>query len=294
MKFLYSGTESLTSLQYIIENKYSVVLELDDGGVYVQDGVKDYLQKENDTPGKSSHSKDRATISMTISINNVDQELCGNFLWDLTHKAIRDNFKFDFDATSPNNALHSSSHAAIAVDEFEAHHTIVTRAFQYLGDEHRDETREIGEYLVCWLPYHLRELEDEDKGALMPGEQFEIGQNLYRLFKDEQVFRRHRASFEQTWWLVDEMEVVRKWLMDSAVMRRLDKNWRDEVQLAVSPTRGFLKELVKMVIEGFLRERSWGVQNAYCWITEFMEAVSPLITYLFKSSFSPTVSVESR
>ncbi|KAI1376576.1 hypothetical protein F4677DRAFT_418942 [Hypoxylon crocopeplum] len=271
--FLYSGTESLASLQFIIKNKYSAVLKLEDGFVYGQDGVKDYLQKDKGISGKSSLSRDRSTISMTITINNVDQELCGHFLWDLAHKAIRDKFKFDFDAASPNGALHSSNQAAITVDEFEAHHTIVTRAFEYLDKEHRDQTNKIGGYLVGLLPYHLgqvRQLEDEEKGALTPGEQFEIGQSLYKLFKDERVILRHKASFEKTWWFVNEMEDVQKWLMDSAVVRRLDKKWRDEVQLSVSPTKGFLKELVKIVIEGLLRKRSWGAMNAYGWIEQFM------------------------
>ncbi|KAJ7200371.1 hypothetical protein GGX14DRAFT_372220, partial [Mycena pura] len=256
----------------IIQNKYSTVLKLEDQYVYAKDGVRDYLQKEKDTSGKSSQSKERPTISMTITINNVDQELCGHFLWDLAHKAIRDKFKFDFDATS--NALHNSQ-ATITVDEFEAHHTIVTRAFEYLSKEHSDKTREIGKYLVTWLPYHLdrlRQLEDEEKGTLMPDEKLEIGQNLYKLFQDEGVFRRHRASFEGTWWLMEEMEYVQKWLMDSGVVRRLDKRWRDEVQLAISPTRGYLRKLVRMIVEGFLRERSWGVQDAYSWIEKFMGA----------------------
>ncbi|KAJ7764439.1 hypothetical protein B0H14DRAFT_371048 [Mycena olivaceomarginata] len=270
--FLYSGTESLASLKYIIQNKYSAVLKLEDQYVYGKDGVRDYLQKEKDMSGKSSQSKERPTISMTITINNVDQELCGHFLWDLAHKAIRDKFKFDFDATS--NALRNSQ-AAIALDEFEAHHTIVTRAFEYLSKEHSDQTKEIGRYLVSWLPYHLdclRQLEDEEKGMLMPDELLDIGQNLYKLFQDEGVFRRHRASFEGTLWLEKEMEDVQKWLMNSAVVRRLDKRWRDEVQLAVSPTRGYLKKIARMVVEEFLRERSWGVQNAYFWIESFMGA----------------------
>ncbi|XXH00877.1 hypothetical protein Hte_007228 [Hypoxylon texense] len=271
--FLYSGTESLASLQFIIKNKYSAVLKLEDGYVYGQDGVKDYLQKDKDVLGKSSHSKERSTISMTITINNVDQELCGHFLWDLAHKAIREKFKFDFDAASPHSGLHSSSQAAITVDEFEANHTIIVRAFEYLGREPRDQTKAIGKYLIGWLPYHLgrlRQLEDEEKGDLTPAEQFDIGENLHKIFKDGQVFLRHRESFEQTWWYVDEMEDVQKWLMDSAVVRKLDKKWRDEVQRPGSLTRGYLKELVKIIVEGLLRNRSWPVQNAYGWIHGFM------------------------
>ncbi|KAI9151534.1 hypothetical protein HJFPF1_08740 [Paramyrothecium foliicola] len=271
--FLYSGTESLASLHYIIKNKYSAVLKIEDEFVYGQDGVKEYLQKVADASNKSSHQKNGSTISMTIQINNVDQEICGNFLWDLAHKAIRDKFKFDFDVAAPGSAHYSSSQSAISLSEFEAHHTIVNRMFEYLNKEPSEQSLPIGRHVVYWLPYHLmqlRQLEDEDKGALMPREQFEIGQNLYLLFKDQDVFRRHKASFEDTWWSVSEIEGIHKWLMDSAVVRKLDKKWRDEVQLSTRHTKGYLKEFVKLVVEGFLRERTWDVQNAFDWLEEFM------------------------
>lgn len=276
IKFLYSDTESLASLQYIIKSKYSAVLKLDDGYVYGQDGVKDYLRKETDSFSRSSKANDRATISMTITINNVDQELCGHFLWDLAHKAIRDKFDFNLDSDI-SNALHGGSRGTIAVDAFEAHHTIVTRAFEYMNKPHREQTKAIGPYLVCWLPFHLntlRQLEDEDQGALMPNEQFDIGQNLYKLFRDGEVLIRHKATFENTFWIASEMEDIQKWLMDSAVVRKLNKKWRDEVQQAPSPTRGYLKEFVRIIIRGLLRERSWDVLSASNWLREFMAAVS--------------------
>ncbi|KAH0522734.1 hypothetical protein TsFJ059_006533 [Trichoderma semiorbis] len=271
--FLYSGTESLASLEYIIKNKYSAVLKLDDGCVFGQDGVKEYLRKDIDSSGRASNTKDRATISMTITINNVDQELCGHFLWDLAHKAIRDKFNFNLDGDA-SNALHGGRDT-IAVDEFEAHHTIVTRAFEYLSKSPREQTENIGPYLVTWLPFHLsrlRQLEDDDQGSLMPSEQSEIGQNLYKLFKNDEVFLRHKESFQDAWWRVSEIEDLQKWLMDSAIMRRLDKRWRDEVQLAASPTRGYLKELVRVIIQGFLRERSWNIYSACQWLLQLMKA----------------------
>ncbi|KAL7941231.1 hypothetical protein V8C42DRAFT_335700 [Trichoderma barbatum] len=272
--FLYLETESLASLEYIIKNKYSAVLKLEDGCVFGQDGVEDYLRKEIDSSSPSSRSNDRATISMTITINNVDQELCGHFLWDLAHKAIRDKFNFNLDGDA-SNALHGGNRGTIAVDEFEAHHTIVTRAFEYLSKPPREQTEKIGSYVVCWLPYHLnrlRQLEDDDQGALMPSEQYEIGQNLYKLFKGGEVFLRHKESFQHAWWIVEEIEDLQKWLMDSAVMRRLDKRWRDEVQLAPSPIRGYLKELTRVIIEGFLRERSWEVISACNWLSQLIKA----------------------
>ncbi|KAI0534357.1 hypothetical protein GGR58DRAFT_483176 [Xylaria digitata] len=270
--FLSSGTESLASLQHIIETKYSAVLKLEDTAVYEQDGIRDYLYKEKVNLDKSPQSKGRATISMTITINNVDQEICGHFLWDLAHKAIRDKFRFNFDA--PSNSLQGSK-ATIAVDEFEAHHTIVKQAFEYLRMEPRDQTMEIGGYLIGWLLYHLGrllQLEEEEKGALMSDERTEIGQNLFNVFKDEEYFRRHKTSFERIYWMADQIEDLRKWLTDPTVVRKLDKKWRDKVRHTPSAISGFLTELVKMVVTGFLRERSWNIKNAYLWVNEFMKA----------------------
>ncbi|KAI0551588.1 hypothetical protein F4679DRAFT_538455 [Xylaria curta] len=269
--FLISGTESLSPLQYIIKSKYHTILKVVGTTVSAHDGVKEYFQKVNDDLNQPSKSRDRATISMNITINNVDQELCGHFLWDLAQKAIRDKFKFDFDASS--SALHRSQ-GTISVDEFDAHRTILMRTFEYLKKEPRGETTAVGKYLFWWLPYHLdrlRELEDEDKGELMNDEQLEIGQNLCALFKPGGLFLQHKDMLAQIWWSMEEIEDIQKWLMDSAIVRKLDKTWKEEVQSAVSPMQGFLKPFAKLVVEKFLRERTWGIQNAWDWIEEFVK-----------------------
>lgn len=276
LKFLYSETESLATLQYIIKEKYLAVLKLDEGYVFAQDGVEEYLQKEKKALDKSSQAKDRATVSMTITINRMDEEHCRHFLWDLAHKGIRDNFKFDFD--TPSTTQHGS-HSAIAVSEFEAQHTLVRRSFQYLNSEPSDNTKDIGPYIVCWLPHHLgrlRQLEDEMQGLLMPEEKYEIGENLYQLFRSPDIIQRHKRDFEREgglWW-ADEMAEFQKWFEDPVVVRKLDKKWRDSVQKTRNPMKGYLKHLVRMVVEGFLRGRDWNVQNAIYWISEFIDAVS--------------------
>ncbi|KAK7717936.1 hypothetical protein SLS63_010586 [Diaporthe eres] len=272
--YLSSGIESpLASLEYIITNKYSALLKIEGDYVYGQDNVKAYVKRKTHNSGSSM----RPTISMSIKINDVDQEMCGHFFWDLAQQTIRHNFKFDFDTDSKNP---NSRRNSIAVDEFEAHHTIVTWAFDYLQRKHADQTKVIGLFLVFWLPYHLdrlRQLEDDDKGTLMPGQRVEVGRNLYYLFKDEQVFERHRESFQTCYWTEEKMGQVKMWLMDSTTVRnvrKLDPKWLKEVQGAVNPVRGFLKELVKAVVKGLLRDRSWNAQNAYTWIKEFMKADS--------------------
>ncbi|KAI5918674.1 hypothetical protein F4810DRAFT_691137 [Camillea tinctor] len=273
--WLYTGIASLTPLEYIIKNKYSAVLKLEDSYVDVQDRVLEYFREKNkDSLGRSSLSKDHATISMNITINNVDQELCGHFLWDLADMAIRDKFKFNFNSDG-SNALHSSSQGTVTVDEFEANHTIVTRTFEYLDMEPSEQSKGIGGYLLEFLPFHLgqlRELEDDDKGALAPHKQSKIGQDLCKLFRDDVILNRHKATFEQVYWTAAEIKVVQKWFMDSAVVRKVDKKWRDEMQSAITPIKGYLRGLVKMVVSGLLRDRSWGVENAYRWLKEFIAA----------------------
>lgn len=264
----------------IISSKYLAVLKIDDSpdGPFVesQDGALEYLQKERDH--KERHAKDQPTISMTININNVDQEIVGHFLWDLAQKAIRDQFRFNFDSAS--NTLHTSQ-STIAVDAFEANHTLVIRALKYLSGQPRDETNVIGRYLFWWLPYHLAQLTQldyEEKGNLMPDEQLEIGQHLYQLFKDQEAFKRHRAIVERYWWTADEMQDVQKWLMNSAVVRRLPRQWREEVQRATSPVRGYLRPLVKMILERWLRDGERQtietVAGCWAWVREFLQVVS--------------------
>lgn len=288
MKLLYSDKESIGLLEDIITSKYLAILKIDhspDGAIVEgQDGALEYLQKEK--AHKVGHSKDQPMISMTININNVEQEIVGHFLWDLAQKAIRDQFRFNLDSASNTSNMRQIS---IAVDEFEAHHTIVMRAFKYLNGEPSEATDLIGRYLFYWLPYHLgvlTQLDYEEKGYLLPDEQLEIGKNLYQLFKDSELFKRHKKIIGRTWWTAEEMEKVQKWLMNSAVVRRVPKQWREEVQGATSPARGFLSPFVKSIIESWLRSRerltpvaSW---NYRAWIRGFMEVVS----FFLMSSFS--------
>ncbi|KAK8012254.1 nacht and tpr domain containing protein [Apiospora marii] len=264
---------SLATLKYIIQTKYSVILKLENNFVMVQDEVRQILLRAKDSRHKLSSQKG-PTISMSITINNVDQELCQHFLWDLAQKSIRDKFKFDFDSSS-NRLL--GSQTTIGVDEFEAHHSIVKHALNYLADEPINETRAIGKYLVTWLPVHLKRLQTlelEDKGELSPMEKRNIVDGLYSIFKSDDLFRRHRVSFEGDWsyWYAREMREVNEWFMDSSAVRRLDKQWLREVKSAPNPTKGYLRPLVNFLLTQLLREkeRTWKIASAYRWIEQFV------------------------
>lgn len=102
----------------------------------------------------------------------------------------------------------------------------------------------------------------------------EIGQGLYKIFRDDTVFQRHIKIWQDIEWSVDEMRAIQTWLMDSAAVRKVDRKWRTAVQRASSPITGYLNELVKTVLRGLLRQRSWQMHNASKWLKRFMELVS--------------------
>ncbi|KAJ0122476.1 neutral permease protein [Diaporthe amygdali] len=247
-KFLSSGTESLVSLQNTIKNKYSKVLKIENGNVHVQDLALDFLKKADITSAASQEPEDSATISMTITINNVDRETCGNFLWDLAHKANRQKFNFDFEAHQVGNST-----ARIAVDELDAYHTIVLRTFQYLNEEPNERTSDIGIHLAAFLPDHLagiRHLQEDENQFLRPQQYQEIGQNLYTLFKDGTIFERHRANFERIFWNVQDLKEIRDWLTDTSVMRGVqDKSWRNQVKNTISPANGYLRYFARPLLK---------------------------------------------
>lgn len=278
-QIIYTGTPSIALLQDIIVKKYKPVLKIVDspGGPFVEgrDEALEFLLKEQDH--KSQHSKDQPTISMTININNVDQNVVGHFLWDLAHKAIRDQFRFNFDAGS--NIIHTSQ-STIAVNEFEAHRGIVMQSLKYLSEEPREDTKALGQYVFNWLPHHLTELarlHDDEKGTLLSYEQLDIGQHLYQLFKDQELFNRHKTIVPANFWTSVEMEAVQRWLRDPAVVRRLPKQWREEVQSA-NPVRGYLKPLVKAILGGWLRDPTRPTEESLLgyrgWVVCFKAAVS--------------------
>lgn len=218
---------------------------------------------------------------MTITIKNAELETCRDFLWDLAHKANRGLFNFDSETYQASN----DSKAKIAVDELEAHHTIVLSAFKYLNEEPNDQNSAIGHYLVCWLPDHLAALrrlrEDKDR-ALTPHQYQEIGQSLYTLFKDGNTFKRHRGDFENTFWGVQDMKEIRAWLTDTSVMRRVqDERWCNRVQRMMSPAKGYLRCLAHLIVENLLRGRGCNVHHPFYWVKNLKDAVSIHLTVSF-------------
>lgn len=205
------------------------------------------------------------------------KRLAGDFLWDLAHKSNREKFKFDF-----QEAFNASkgNQAAIAVNEMDAQYTIVQRIFEYLKEDPVDQTNNFGLYAVENLPHHLdrlRSLQHEKQRPLRSHELQEIGKNLYILFKDKEVFERHKDCFKGMYWGVEDMQAIRDWLTDSWVVMGIeDMPWRDQVKQVYSPARGYLQVFTRLLIEELLRKRSISCRGDWTfeWLQELIKAVS--------------------
>ncbi|KAE9569619.1 hypothetical protein CGMCC3_g14171 [Colletotrichum fructicola] len=276
---LGSGIESVPWLESAIKTNYSAILKLEDDNVCVQDEVEEFLRKGAVALGLPDTVKDHSSISMTISIKSASREQCGHFFWALADRAFRNQFQFNFEGDSFNTFHALGQH--ISVDEFEANHFIVTRAFEYFRKDPVEETKAIDIYLLNWLPYHLdrlRVLEDDRKGELSSEQKSEIGLNLQNMFQDDRVLQNHKRTFQKGYWTSEEIKDVRLWLDDPAVVRRMDRKWRADVKTAPSPLRGYFKPIAIAVLEGLLRDRSWEVTNACTWLRQFIaldNAVTP-------------------
>jgi len=104
---------------------------------------------------------------------------------------------------------------------------------------------------------------------------------LHDLFESNATFKRHHKAFEQSHWWAREIMVFQTWLKDEHVMRS-EERWATSMQIQ-KPVTGFLKVMIKTIIESFLRAREWNVANAYCWVARFMMIVSAVSIYVPRS-----------
>lgn len=248
---------------------------LDEEFVAITEDIKEYLKQRNKSPHDHSQEEGQPRISMTISIHQADRQVCGHFLWDLARHIIRDQFKFDFD----NTALVLGSQSLLAVDEFEAHHHILLKTFEYFHSSANRST-EIGPYLVRWLPHHLQRLkalDDDGQGQLNDDELVHIAKSLQALFQDGEMLRRNNKNFEGTWWFSHELQILQDWclgLRDRRAVKKLDGDWKAKLEQTSSPIQGFLGELSKAIAKELVLERNWSVMHAWWWLEEFLAAVS--------------------
>ena len=270
-------TRSLTSLKSSIEGKYSAILKLDGELVKTQEGVEDYVQQMAKPVDHKASLQDGPRISMTITINQVDQRRCAHFLWDLTQMAMRDDFRFVFPSDS-GSTVHHDGDSTIALDEFDMNRDIALHAIDYIMSEPDERTKEIGQYLIYWLPHHLQKIHEleHDSQEVTRAEKCKIGKGFYELFTIDTVMRRHKDTLGQIFWTEKEMQEIRIWVTDHTALTSLeDENWTSAmIKSAMDLETGFLKNLVKLVLEELLRAKVWDVTNACTWLQQFAHLVS--------------------
>lgn len=262
----------MVSLGYIIERKYSTLLKVEDNWLYLRPGFWKPLQ-ERHVPQQDASSEKGPKISATITITNVDQEICQHFLWDIAHMAIRDKFRFNFDDESAHRRL---EHTKISANAFEAHHHIVQQTFKFLENEPDELTSDLGPYMLQVLPTHLRYLRKDGSEHLLPRDKVDIGHKIWDLFESDRVVKRHKLVFGKFVWDKADTEEFRTWLDDPVATRLVSQKWLRDATLDVDSGPKFLSELRTTVVKQWLEGRDWNEANAHDWVKTFMFLVCVL------------------
>jgi hypothetical protein len=265
---LQGPRKSLITMEHLITTKYSSFLNIEDGCVYLQNGVADLLTTLS-KDDKDKDTTDEPTITMNITIHKASQDECAAFFWDLAHTAVKAKDEFLLDHGS-----RMYSHK-IMTNAFDATKSVVLQVFRYLSNPPPEGTEEIGVYIVSWLPSYLERLEklgEKEKVFLTTAEEKEIRKGLYDLFSSSSVIEHHSNSFQKaTWWKID-IKYLENWLSNGSTMTKPGKWLRQ--QSKSKPVAGFLEKMVSSIVDSFLRARIWDVSDAYRWISLFMRLVS--------------------
>lgn len=156
---------------------------------------------------------------------------------------------------------------------------------KYLKEEEKPPTKELGGYLLRYLPcrlHCLEELEQKGDGSLLPADKLEIGLGLYRIFTDSAIVERHQASFERALWGEEDMKTMGRWLTDSSVVMKIrDSEWKDMCRFQ-NPSDGFLKEWANQITHQFLRSRVWQAEAACAWVHELISVVSNFYPFVLE------------
>lgn len=262
--------QTMEPLKKKLTGKYGSIFMITEKGIEVKDGMERLLNKDR-TEARTTDSTPRFTA--TITITKGDLSSVQSFLWSLMQKTAQDNFGFqqlDSQATLKS---------PIKVNVYDAHFSIVQTTFKFLADPPNKKTQTFGEYLMAWLPDHLKKLE-EAKGLdeLTPAQKQFIGDGVFALVDDDTIIRHWESSRRVTFFRsAGEVQVFRRWLSDPVAicsLRRREREWLEEVRRDRNPNQALLKGVTKLVAHGWMRAREWDVARPLEWIRGYLAMVS--------------------
>ncbi|KAJ5951171.1 uncharacterized protein N7479_009584 [Penicillium vulpinum] len=263
--FIRSNSPPLRSLRKKIRDRFSLVLEEKDDGVWLREEMKQWVILQRD-------GHQQPAISATISVQNASIEVAQRFFWDLANHSVMNRFNFDanqIDMSKP------STHR-IQVTKLNAHLVIVQRTFEFLRKAPDPLSRPIGETLLADLPIHLAVLQEpEQLEQLVDTDRRTIGENVQELFLSPTSLERHWGILQETRWHTDQSTIYPfwRWLSDDAAIKHpIIRDKIKEVRNDPRRNQKLFEPLAKLAGHKWLQDSSSSYSTAsFEWLNIFLD-----------------------
>ncbi|KAG5785770.1 hypothetical protein H9Q73_000625 [Fusarium xylarioides] len=267
--FLRFGSTTLQKLAKKLQGKYSRLFEVDGQVITVRRDLLSLVIK--DPKQLRSVDDDTPRITATITITKGDIATVQNFLWTLFQKSVVEKFEFE-----PLAGQVTQTRGEIRVNDYDAHLAIVMQAISFLIKKPDGRTESLGNYLVWYLPKHLKELNNPERDHKVDNAaKKDIGSMLFDILGQGTIIRRHWKHFVDVPLFGDTAQIstLLAWLQDPDVTGHFgmyQTDWLDKVISSPSPQRALLFSMAREVGHKWLKSR----ENDPC------EAYQSLIQYL--------------
>lgn len=193
--------------------------------------------------------------------------------------------KFEFEAFFERKL--SKKTARLVVDTDTAHMRILMACLK-AASEKTDESSPLVEYATFYFEDHLRLI---DLSLIQPQSKAIVGPQLVKMFTDDEIFKswwtEKRLWMRRSWIYEDDrVDVVLKWLQDSAVAKRLpqqDIAWVKRLSSKSKPDADLLEHIAKFMAHKWLQTSDWNVAELFYWVNAYSNKVSPVdcLVYFF-------------
>ena len=185
--------------------------------------------------------------------------------------------KFEFEAFFERKLFKKS--ARLGVDADTAHMRILMACLKATSEK-VDESSTLVDYATVYFADHLHLI---DLSLIQPQSKANVGPQLVKMFTDEEIFKRwwteNRLWMRRCWLYEDDnVDVVLKWLQESAVTKKLpekDLAWVKSLSSKSKPDADLLEHIAKFMAHKWLQTSDWNVAELFYWVNAYSNKVSP-------------------
>lgn len=185
--------------------------------------------------------------------------------------------KFEFEAFFERKLMKNT--ARLGVDTDTAHMRILMACLKAVSEK-TDESSALVEYATFYFEDHLRLI---DLSLIQPQSKAIVGPQLVKMFTDEEIFKswwtENRLWMRNSWLYEDDrVDVVLKWLQDSAVTKKLpekDMAWVKSLSSRSKPDADLLEHIARFIAHKWLQTSDWNVAELFYWVNAYSNKVSP-------------------